>query len=714
MVAAAPVLPQLAQVFGPAIAAGLATFAGVIATRQPPIGSPIIMALQELDRRLAIDRSKTRYQILTELDGIAQELLGREEARQHIQVTGLTLEQARAQAIASIDQNIGLIGPFQVPTPRFRTTAEAAEWYRSTRDQLQLEADRGDVTAQDQILHNYSYYLGEVARLNRTLFFPPGWILGEGGFERDPGPTPWAPPAGYVRGTDPRADYSGIPAVDPATGELWYPPRADAGAGTGTDPGGVPGSLDIPGLAGGIAGGLVQGLPAVLGLGAAGLTATGELLWRGIGRAQHQGRLECQTSTWATILRNIAGAAVPLAIPTVLLKSDIGHNLVEDFGSQALDLVLTGGGLDPHVTPDTAPANAAKLLIQKMQLGAAAHMWAASAEAATPMKTLGLNTFGAALADLAGFQRLAFATIGQVETAAVLLPMQQHAMRKYRSQLPGLVDVATAYAKKELPPGPIPEGWPPRAAFTPTDPNEPAANMHEVLSRYGMPDWWIRTASHHLFMDPRMSEIVRMGQYFSPAIDPSTATPTEFADKWIDARPWVLQLAGVTRAEWDADWWLHFRIAVGGYAYEDIKVVRETIKRAVVRRDQTLMLDAITRMHREGFIGDVELEGLVREAWGQTPGPDGRYTFRGDPILARVRATQFRTDYEVRNDVKTLVLRAMTKGVESESEAMRDLQKLGMPETRAKLEVLRAKLGLLPGVNLTIPLEGTGAEGEGE
>jgi hypothetical protein len=408
------------------------------------------------------------------------------------------------------------------------------------------------------------------------------------------------------------------------------------------------------------------------------------------------------------MLQTISGAAVPLAIPTVLLRSDTGQDVVEAFGSRALDLIITGGGLEEPARPETAPTNAAKLLVEKMQLGAAAHLWAAAAEAAAPIKTLGLNSLGAALADFAGFQRLAFATLGQVENAAVLVPMQRWANRKYRAALPSLVDVETSYAKKELPPGPIPEGWPPRAAYTEADAREPDAGLYQVLRDYGMPDWWIRTASHHLFLDPRMSEVVRMGQYFSPAIDPATATPTAFAANWIDARPWVLDAAGVSRAEWDADWWLHFRIAVGGYAYEDIKVVRETIKRAVVRRDQTLFLDAITRMHREGFIGDQDLEPLVREAWGAAPGPDGRYTFRGDPILARIRATQFRTEFEVRNDVRTLVLRAMTKGVLSERETDARLADLGMPDIRRSIEILRAKLGLLPGVNLTIPIEGSG------
>lgn len=684
------VLPQLGQLVGPAIVAGVAAFGAWLATKQSNLGSPIVAAIQLLDQQLASDRSVTRYQRLSEVDGLLEELLGRPEARQFVEAQGITLEQARAQAVARVDQAIGRIGPHQVETPRFTSTAQAAEWYRTNRDALQLEADRGDATAADQLRHIYSYYLGEVARINRTLFFPPGFVIGEGGFEREVPPAD-APPIDTPPDTAPPGGID-VPG---------------AGGGIVT-----PGGIDVTGLSTGIAGGLVAGLPGVLGVGAAGLTATGELMWRGIGRAQHQGRLECQTSTAARIVQLLGGAVAPLAIPTVLLQTGQGQELIETFGSKALDLIITGGGLEEPARPETAPANAAKLLVEKMQLGASAHLWAAAAEAAAPIKTLGLNTLGAALADFAGFQRLAFATLGQVENAAVLFPMQRYAARKYRSMLPGPVDVATAYAKKELPPGEIPEGFPPRAAFTPADPANPDASLYEVFAQQGMPDWWIRTASHHLFLDPRMSEIVRMGQYFSPAVDPSTRFPTEFATKWIDARPWVLQLAEISREEWDADWWLHFRIAVGGYAYEDIKVVRETIKRAVVRRDQTLMLDAITRMHREGFLDDSALDPLVREAWGQVRSPEGIETFRGDPIAARIRATQFRTEFEVKNDVKIIVLRAMTKDVLSEREADEALADLGMPAVRRRLEIIRAKLGLLPGVSLTLPIDGAEVAGD--
>jgi len=450
-----------------------------------------------------------------------------------------------------------------------------------------------------------------------------------------------------------------------------------------------------------------------LGIGVGGLTVAGTRLFQQMGNAQSKGRLGCFQSSFAATAGNILRVVAPLALPIAAFKTDIGKSFVDKIGGQFFDLILEGANLTEPANIDTVRSDAARLLTQKMGLGISAHAWSAAMEAASPLKTLGLNQLAAQLADMAGFGRLASITLGAVETASIGEPMRQDANRRFQSKNPPLFDVATAYAKKELPPGPIPQGFPPRAGFTEADPDEPWANFYEVMRREGFPDWWIRTASHHMYQDPRTFELIRIGQFYNPELDERSSGSTEFMKEWIDARPWLLPQIGISRAEWDEDPWFYFKASVSGYEPSDTRVIVETIKRAVLRREQTLFLDATTRLYRDGYIGDDELHSLTVEAWGAKPEADGTYNFRGDPIRARVRATELRTDYQVRKDVQQLYLRAMKVGVVAEDQVRTTLAEIGMPVDRINLEILRTKLGLLPGVRLAIDVDGPiGNEGD--
>jgi len=466
----------------------------------------------------------------------------------------------------------------------------------------------------------------------------------------------------------------------------------------------VPGVSEPPqasglGTAGGLAGiaGGLAGIGVLMKALTSAQTATANAV-----RTSHQSRQACVASTGRTILSALAGVAGVVGIPLVLLSSDRGRKIVDTVIGTAWDMILDPSIIPKPADPDRALETARTLFAEKAALGAAAHLLAVAAESSANIKHMGMGYLAAFLADLAGFNRIAAATMGEVEWAALQLPMRHRTQRDYRPQLPALAELTMAYAKKEIPPGPIPEGFPPRAGFSETDERAPAVNLHEALARYGLPDDWIRVYSHHLFMDPRLTELVRMGQYYNPEIDPRSAGATEFMKAWIDARPWLLEEIGIKREEWDASPWLYFKASVAGYEPSDVRVIVETILRAVVRRDQTLMLDAITRLYRDGFIGMDRVQQLVEEAWGTRPGPDGSDTFRGDPIAARVRSTQVRTEYELLADRAEVALRAMSRGLMSEAEVREELAALGMPEDRVEIAVLREKMGLVPRTRLSV------------
>jgi len=589
--------------------------------------------------------------------------------------------------------------------PTFASEPAAAAWLNDTR--ALLEPFAHEVVVQLETLPDWqaarAWYDSEIARL-RGLAPPPA----------EPAIT--TPPFASLVAADTwlAETRTKLQAYATATGkrledlpnwakaQAWYDSEAARLAAAG---GGVviprPGTiLDAAGMAGAL-----QTLLSGLGIQGGALTAVGENLFQRIGRQSHRGRLDSTGTTIDTIIGTFARMAGPIIPAVAILGTDAGRAIVDKMSDKLFDIVLNPDLLKHPVDIDKAPGNAAKLLTQKLALGSTAHIWAVTAEMWSPLKQLGLNQFAGALADFAGFSRLAQGTLGQVEEAAIVEPMRQHARRLYRPALAQVGMIESMYAKKELPPGPIPEGYPPRAGFTQPPADAPAGTFYEQMARYGHPDWMIRTLSSSLFLDPRMSEIIRIGQFFNPQLVAETRDPPPFVKNWIDARPWLLEQIKATRAEWDADWYFYYRAAQGGYSPPDVRIVVETAKRAVVRRENTLALDAATRMYREGFIGDAELSALVEEIWAVRPGPDGTMTFAGNPIKARIRATELRTRAEVLGDIRNMTLLAMKRGVINEAEAVTQLAGLGMPAQRIRLEVASARLGLLPGVRLTIPLD---------
>jgi len=410
---------------------------------------------------------------------------------------------------------------------------------------------------------------------------------------------------------------------------------------------------------------LTQALPQVGTAFASGLVSQGQNL----GHLLQLGRNQCFAGT--------AGALMNLLLPTTLgafsvmqLRDEAG--IGGFISSQAKKWFE--GALDPArfprpATPETVFDAATARLKEAMAFGLQAHMWGILGESNFILKNLGLPQVAGFLADMAGFNRLAAATLGEVERAALSTPMRYLAQRTYTPYIPAIPDLEEMYAKKEIP----------------YEAAKGELGLQNALLLHGIPETWAEVYREHLWKDPRLAEVIRIGQFFSPALVPALARPDEATANW-------MRRANIGESYINSpDWYYAWRAAKGGYDPRDVPILVETAKRATARREQTLFLDAATRLYRDGFVGVDRLQELTLEAWEFS-----------NPILARLRACELQADYRVLSDTRSVVLMAMSRGLITRDEARAQLTNLGLPGQRVELEVLKATLGMIPGVRLEI------------
>jgi len=389
----------------------------------------------------------------------------------------------------------------------------------------------------------------------------------------------------------------------------------------------------------------------------------------GMSHAAALGRNACYGSTTAALLANMLPTALGF-FSMRALQSDTGiGGWVKDRAADWID-----GLVDPrkytHVeTIDDLVDNASKKLRDAMSFGLQAHMWAVLAESNFVLKSLGLGQVAGFMADMAGFQRLAKATIGEVETAALTTPAKYLANQQLRPNIPGMGDLEMMYAKKEIP-------------FNAREGN---IGLSQALALQGYSDEWANIYKEHLFMDPRLGEVIRIGQFFSPALVPALAKAPPNEGKWLEER-------GVSADVINGpDWYFYWRAMKGGYSPADVPIIAETAKRATVRREQTLFLDAATRLVRDGYKTAAQGEVLITEAWALS-----------NPITARLRAIELQQDYKLLQDTKSIIIMSMARGLITRAEAREQLGILGLDGQRVEIEVLKGTLGMLPGMRLEI------------
>jgi hypothetical protein len=158
----------------------------------------------------------------------------------------------------------------------------------------------------------------------------------------------------------------------------------------------------------------------------------------------------CQTGTGQQfvqqLLPNLNQLVGPLAqagLMAFLLNPTVNDNLVQPLVGALLNNVVDWGLQTGPVKPEDSFKVASTFLTKAVALGMGAHVAAQLTESNTAMKYMGANYVAGFIADLAGFQRIANASMGTAEDIAIRIPMRYALNSRIRSTLP---DIRTAEA----------------------------------------------------------------------------------------------------------------------------------------------------------------------------------------------------------------------------------------------------------------------------
>ena len=428
---------------------------------------------------------------------------------------------------------------------------------------------------------------------------------------------------------------------------------------------------------------LLRQLPQLIGsglalaIGGAGAGTLTDALSSFAGR-QHNERVGSMATTAQRLGQVLAAGLPAVGLAAFLANPSAARDGIRDQITALVGALVDRGELPQPMIVGAfddpsrdALAAAVDMVLDRIVYGLEAHAVATTAEQFAPLKRMGFNQVAAFLSDLAGFQRLATAMMAPYEFSGITQPLRLDANARFRTNLPNERDIGFFYAKKELTP----------------------SQMAHFLAQNGLSDFWVRVNELAMFLDPRAFELVRIGQFFQPALTPELRAPTaDVVRWWSDREEWVEQFAanGVTRDDLlGTDWWWYYKLSKSGYELTDVIVLKEVVKRATARREQTLFLDAATRLYRDGFIGDARLQELVDEAWELA-----------DPKAARIRATQLATEATDRGDLRSITLRLVSRGALTADQARERLLEAGMRPEKIEFELARERLGLIPRVSV--------------
>lgn len=370
-----------------------------------------------------------------------------------------------------------------------------------------------------------------------------------------------------------------------------------------------------------------------------------------------------------------------------------------DLGGRLLAAITQGS----PATPEQAMGRVNDVLaLGGIAVGSLGAM-SAAAELMHPLKQIGMGRLAAMLWDATGYQSVIGPIMSTLVTANITTPLRYNVNRQFRPWLPDRGDLMMAMSRGRV----DPDDWWGMMAYhgygdnlrpffenlAHTVPPIPdlgmmfakkeidAATFDRWMGLHGIGPEYTEVYHRHIWMDPRLSEMVRIAQFYRPP-----ATPDPEASAW-------LQRAGITPDD-PADWWWWYKTAKAGYERVDIPILVAVAKIAVARREQTLYFDAARRLRRDGYISQERLLALVEDGWRPRP-----------PIDFRADATDLDLEYDVKAEVSSTVLIAYTRRAISEAECLGFLTDLGMDLPRARLSILRSKLGLLPRGRLALAAE---------
>ena len=369
-----------------------------------------------------------------------------------------------------------------------------------------------------------------------------------------------------------------------------------------------------------------------------------------------QARYGCQGGFIGSLL-GLATSIGPQVAAGVILATD---NPIR----QALDRLigqLIAAELDPTrftvpTTYDQAVANASTRLTQAVGFGLQAQAISFTAEAMTPLKQMGFGQIAAFIGDLAGFKRVADGLMGTVESAAIFRPLMYEANRRFRPNIPDDRQLTLMFQKRSL----------------------TRQELSGYQERLGLPDLYIDRLPGFIFNDPNPGLIIRAFQIAEPG-----------AVKFSEDDKRIAEIAGIDLTEPDA--YFRLKLAKSGLDDTDVQAFVPVIKMGILRREQTIRYTKIEQLYRDGFIDEARAREEITQARSPASVPD-----------YRMAAMNLSREYEVLRDTRASVLMAMSRGLVSRDEARAQLAKLGMPGDRVELEVIKATLGMIPGVRLTV------------
>lgn len=417
----------------------------------------------------------------------------------------------------------------------------------------------------------------------------------------------------------------------------------------------------------------VAGVEALLGALPLTLSASLVSAWAAnAGNISHQGALgrnACYGSTAAALLANMLPTALGIFSMRVL-QSDTGiGGWVKDRATDWID-----GVVDPrkykHVdTIDDLVDNASKKLTEAMSFGLQAHMWAVTAESNFVLKNLGLGQVAGYMADMAGFQRLAQATIGAVEAAALSIPARQLANRQLRPNIPDVGRALSLYAQREL-------EWS-------GTPDEPGA--YDIIALNGLSDSWASIYQDEAYRHPGIRELLRNVSYLSFDAVPGLESPPS------DVAEYLTNAGYPPSSRYPIVWPYQLSILKSGYHPAYVPWMTALVQRATARSEKAAYIAAAQKLRRDGYITSQRMTELILEAWQLT-----------DPVSARVEVAEMEAEYKVLSDTRAVIVLSMAKGLITRDEARTQLAAIGMAPDRVELEVLKATLGMIPGIRLEI------------
>lgn len=401
--------------------------------------------------------------------------------------------------------------------------------------------------------------------------------------------------------------------------------------------------------------------PALLtgGLSLAGLMALLPTLSRTMARSSHSQGLGCMGTTGATMLSNLAMAALPTALAAGVFFNPKMNEAVTGLASQAVEFIYDPLIEQAPVTPDKAPGIGASLLTQAIMLGSGAHFLSAAAESFAPLKHMGLGYLSAFMCDLGGFSRIAAAYQGMMIQWGLTQPMRYWSLEKFRPMLLEPRDFSQLMSRR---------------AFT-----EP-----EVLRVEGLAESQASLPGGG-GVETERAMIGYMGypDSYLPIFKELANTPLRY-----------FPLAGIARSGFFDRPWYEEALARSGYSVTAKEQLIRMYEAQVLESTRGMMSGAVTKPYRLGLLDDAEFNEHMLSL-GYQPSQNEKALYAAKLDLATEQA----------EDSKRLYIDQFKKGLIDDGDLSVAISSLGYRPEVVTIEVQRAITAVTPKVAKEEPPE---------